>query len=110
MKTIPVEQLDARLTKAIEQQDQHEAIGLTKDAGTVAWLVRVPPELRDAEADAVLITEGADGHVFVVVQAKHVKGSMAGMKRAAVFGAGRGTLTVLNEDDEHLKDFREYME
>ena len=26
-----------------------------------------------------------------------------------VFGAGRGTLTIVSEDEEHLKDFHEYM-
>jgi hypothetical protein len=49
--------------------------------------------------------------VVVVLQAKH------GLRRKTevpahtpVFGAGRGTMTIVSEDDEHLKDFQEYME
>jgi hypothetical protein len=26
-----------------------------------------------------------------------------------VFGASRGTLSIVSEDEEHLKDFQEYM-
>ncbi|HWE95997.1 MAG TPA: hypothetical protein VG269_18690 [Tepidisphaeraceae bacterium] len=111
MKTIPVEQLSARLTDAIEHQDEHEAIALTKGAGTVAWLVRVPEALKDSEADWVFYTEGPAGQIVFVVQAKH--GSRAQPDAAVckpVFGAGRGTLTIVSEDDEHLEDFAEYME
>jgi hypothetical protein len=32
-----------------------------------------------------------------------------GATPSPVFGAGRGTLTVVAEDDEHLGDFQEYM-
>lgn len=28
---------------------------------------------------------------------------------APTFGSGKGTLTIVSEDDEHLKDFKEYM-
>ena len=27
-----------------------------------------------------------------------------------VFGAGRGTLTIVQDDDDHLEDFKELME
>jgi hypothetical protein len=111
MKTIPVEQLDERLTKALEQQDAHEAIGLTKDAGTVAWVLRVPEAMRDAEADVVSVGEGPAGQFIFVVQAKHASRRQADEGvHTPVFGAGHGTLTVVSEDDEHLKDFQEYME
>jgi hypothetical protein len=111
MKTIPVEQLDEQLAKALEQQDQHEAIRLTKDAGTVAWLLRVPETMKDTEADVVVYTEGPAGRIFFIVQAKHVfQGRPEQSSRTPVFGAGRGTLTIVSEDDEHLSDFKEYME
>ena len=111
MKTIPVEQLDERLTKALEQQDEHEAIGLTKDAGTVAWVLRVPKVLQDKEADVVIYGGGAMGRFYVVVQPKHFFGGKTqGAAQQPVFGAGQGTLTIVSEDDEHLKDFQEYME
>src|SRR5437868_1339579 len=51
-------QLDKQLSNAIEQQREHEAIGLTNDTGTVAWVVRVPKQLQDSEANFVLFTEG----------------------------------------------------
>lgn len=111
MKTIPVEQLDERLTKALEQQDEHEAIGLTRNAGTVAWVLRVPEELKDSEADGVFFADGPAGRVLVVVQAKHAfRRKPEGPVHTPVFGAGRGTMTIVSEDDEHLKDFQEYME
>jgi len=65
MKTIPVEQLGERVAKALEQQDEHEAIRLTRNAGTVAWLLRVPETMKDAEADVVVCTEGPAGRVFL---------------------------------------------
>ena len=102
MKTIPVEELNDRLTKALEQQDEHEPIGLTQGAGTVAWVVRVPQSLRDSEADVVAFQPGPEGRIYVLLEVKSAA-------HAPVFGAGRGTLTVLSEDDEHLKDFQEYM-
>jgi len=107
MKTIPVEQLDETLNKALEAQGENEAIGLTKDADTVAWVFRVPKGLKDTEADAVFITERASGRVFVVVQTKHgVLQAAEGAGHTPVFGAGRGTLTIVSEDDEHLKEFQ----
>jgi hypothetical protein len=111
MKTIPVEQLNERLTHALAQQDEHEAIGLTKDADTVAWVLRVPEAMKDSEADLVLYTEGPAGRIFVIVQAKHsIQGQPTKTAHTPVFGAGRGTMTIVSEDDEHLKDFQEYME
>jgi crotonobetainyl-CoA:carnitine CoA-transferase CaiB-like acyl-CoA transferase len=111
MKTIPVEQLNERLAHALELQDEHEAIGLTRAADTVAWVLRVPEAMKDSEADVVVHTEGPDGRVFVIVQAKHaIQRQPGGAPRTPVFGAGRGTLTMISEDDDHLKDFREYME
>ena len=111
MKTIRVEQLDARLSAALEQQDEHEAIGLMRNAGTVAWVVRVPEALKDSEADAVIFGEGPEGRVFVIVQAKHaIERETETAAAKPVFGAGRGTLTIVSEDDDHLKDFQEYME
>jgi prevent-host-death family protein len=31
-------------------------------------------------------------------------------KPQPVFGSGKGALTIIAEDDEHLEDFREYMQ
>jgi len=113
MKTIPVDQLDERLAKALEQQNEHEPIRLTKGAGTVAWVLRVPEALKNSEADLLFLAEGPTGPVFVIVQAKSSllrKSEAIAAAHTPVFGAGRGTLTVVSEDDDHLKDFQEYME
>ena len=108
MKTIPVEELNEQLTKALEQQDEHEAIGLTKDADTVAWVIKVPKELQDSKANVTLFGEGPTGRVFIA-QADRVLGVAESERRTPVFGAGRGSLTIISEDDEHLKDFQEYL-
>ena len=108
MKSIPVEQLDEKLSKALETQAEHEAIGLTRNSDTVAWVLRVPEALKGAEADAVSFSERGSDRVLVVVHAKHGP-SLPVAPRVPVFGAGRGTLTVVSEDDEHLNDFQEYM-
>jgi hypothetical protein len=111
MKTIPVEQLDERLSKALEGQDEHEAIRLTKNANSVAWLLRLPETMKDTEADLVFFSEVPSGRIVVIVEGKHVsKPTSDEPARTPVFGAGRGTLTIVSEDDEHLKDFKEYME
>lgn len=111
MKTIPVEQLDERLAKALEEQEEHEAIRLTKNATTIAWLLRLPEAMKDREADLVFFGEGPSGRIFVIVEAKHVSpGQPDEAVHVPMFGAGRGTLTIASDDDEHLKDFREYIE
>jgi len=111
VKTIPIEQLNEHLTQALEQQNEHEAIGLTKDAGTVAWVVRVPEAMKDSEADVNIFAGGRAGQILVVLQAKHPFGQKPeATARTPVFGAGRRTLTIVREDEDHLKGFQEYME
>ncbi len=34
---------------------------------------------------------------------------LVGQKRQRRFGLGKGKLTLLEDDDEHLEDFKEYM-
>ena len=55
MKTIPLATLDEGLAKAVEAQGQHEAIGLTNDAGTVAWVLRELAHPRDIGPGEMLI-------------------------------------------------------
>jgi hypothetical protein len=111
MKTIPVEQLEHRLSEALKQQDEHEAIGLTTSAGTVALVVKVPESLKHLDADLVVVRAASEGQVLFVVETKGTDEKRpAEAGNVPAVGAGRGTLTILKEDDEHLKDFREYME
>jgi hypothetical protein len=111
MKAIPLEQLGERVSKMVEGQEEHEAIQLTKDSSTVALLLRVPVTMKDTEPDFVLFSEGPSGRIFVFVEAKHASQQKTDHAVGRpVFGAGRGTFTEVSEDDEHLKDFKEYME
>ena len=66
--------------------------------------------MKDAEPDVVFFSELPSGVYLLIVQATRrpgVQSNDAGP--APVFGAGRGTFSILREDDEHLKDFKEYM-
>ena len=111
MKTLPLEQLDQRLTKVLEEQPEHEALRLTKNANTVAFLLRLPVAMQDTEADIVFFGEGPSGRIVVVVEAKNAsQDDVENGVQHPVFGAGRGTLTIVSDDEEHLKDFKEYME
>ena len=60
-----------------------------------------------------LIAKTAEGEKVIITQdqtpvAELVPVSPA--KPVPVFGSCRGMLTILSEDDEHLKDFGPYME
>jgi hypothetical protein len=99
--TIPVEQLGERLNKALETQHQNEAIELTKNDDTVAWVVPVPQNIEDdAPGDIVFSVEQPSGRRLTV----HVefKSNLSGTKSSPVpvFGAGRGTLSIVSEDED----------
>lgn len=53
--------------------------------------------------DAVVITEGDQPIVRLVAEA-------APVRKPRVPGSMIGKLTIIADDDEHLEDFREYME
>jgi antitoxin (DNA-binding transcriptional repressor) of toxin-antitoxin stability system len=52
--------------------------------------------------DSVIITEGAVPVARLIAEEKPVK-------KPRKAGSAKGILVVLQEDDEHLKDFAEYM-
>ena len=54
-----------------------------------------------APGEEVLITRNAQPVAKLV--------SQAGEKPQPVFGRGRGKILIVSEDEEHLKDFEEYM-
>lgn len=111
MKTISLEQLDQRIIRALEEQPEHEAIQLKKDANTVGLLVRLPQAMEGADAEVVHFGEGPGGRVLIIVEARHVRShDVKTNGKRAVFGAGRGTLAIVSDDDDYLKDFKEYME
>ena len=109
MKKISVEGLDLRLTEALKQQEREEPVLLTDDSEVLGVFVRLPKRFDEAGVDLSLCVNQPGGPVFLIVQAKSL-GATPGAQGQPVFGSCRGMLTVVSEDDEHLKDFGEYMQ
>lgn len=60
-----------------------------------------------------LIQRTSQGETIVITQGQTPVAELravSGLKPTPVFGSCKGMLTVNCEDDEHLKDFAEYME
>jgi hypothetical protein len=109
MKTIAVEQLDHRLAEALKAQQREEAVMLTENSKPLGLMVRVPEGFSDTTADSVIWLNQPEGRVLVILQAKQHSQEPEGMPGQPVFGSARGMLTIVAEDDEHLKDFDDYM-
>jgi prevent-host-death family protein len=83
------------------------------DVGAIAMTVT----LKDAQAHlAQLIANAVPGEEIVITMdekpvARLIPASKpAPTKKARVAGSAKGQLIILQEDDEHLKDFAEYMQ
>jgi len=110
MKTIALEQVDQRIAEALKQQRREDPILLTKGSDALGLLLRLPEGIKDSDVDGVFWLEEPMGRVLVIVQAKYGVGT--GHEAAPgqpVFGSCKGMLTIVSEDDEHLKDFEGYM-
>ena len=60
-----------------------------------------------------LIEKTARGEKVLIMQDQQPVAELVAIplsKPAPVFGSCKGMLTIVSEDDEHLKDFEEYME
>jgi len=53
---------------------------------------------------------GPDDEVLIVQNQKPIARLSVPQKRRPQFGNCKGMLTIVSEDDEHLKDFEDYME
>ena len=109
MKTIPVEQLDHRIADALKEQGGDEPVLLTENSDALGLLLRVPKELKNSNIDMSVWLHGPDGAVLLIVQAKGSSRSHSFEEERPQFGSCRGMLKLIAEDDEHLKDFDEYM-
>ena len=58
---------------------------------------------------AELIANLKPGEEVEITQGHQTVARLIGQKRQRQFGLGKGKLTILQEDDEHLEDFKEYM-
>ncbi len=62
---------------------------------------------------ARLIDQLAPGEGLVITRDDRPIAQLVGLpkeKGRPVFGRGRGKLIIISEDDDHLKDFEDYME
>lgn len=66
--------------------------------------------LQEAQAKlAELIAGLKPGEEVAITQDEGTIAKLVGQKRQRQFGLGKGKLTIVQEDDEHLEDFKEYM-
>jgi hypothetical protein len=112
MKTIALEQLDNRLAEALEEQRLDDPLVLTKGSDALGLLLRLPEGTKDSDVDGVFWLEEPTGRrLVVIIEAKcGPQHGQEGGRDHPVFGSCKGMLTIVSEDDEHLKDFEEYME
>jgi len=110
MKTIALEQMDQRIAEALKQQRREDPILLTKGSDALGLLLRLPEGTKDSDVDGVFWLEEPMGRVLVIIQAKYSPHPREEVGPGQpVFGSCKGMLTIVSEDDEHLKDFEEYM-
>jgi hypothetical protein len=83
---------------------------LTKGSDALGLLLRLPEGAKNWDVDAAFWLEEPMGHVLVIIQAKHGQPSGTEIGTGeSVFGSCKGMMTIVSEDEEHLKDFDEYM-
>jgi hypothetical protein len=110
MKVIKLENVDNRVLEALQQQRREDPILLTKGSDALGLLLRLPEGTKDSDVDGVFWLDGPTGRTWIIIEAKQ---SMppGGEDEVGhpVFGNCKGMLSVVVEDDEHLKVFGEYM-
>ena len=66
--------------------------------------------LQEAQSKlAELIAGLKPGEEVDITQNNQTVAKLVSPKRQPQFGVGKGKLTLVQEDDDHLKDFEEYM-
>lgn len=66
--------------------------------------------VEQAQAELLeLISKLKPGEEVEITKNNQTVAKLVGQKRQRQFGLGRGKLTILKEDDEHLEGFEEYM-
>jgi antitoxin (DNA-binding transcriptional repressor) of toxin-antitoxin stability system len=56
-----------------------------------------------------LIAQLGPGEELDITKDQETIAKLVRQKKKRVFGLGKGKLTIVSEDDEHLNDFKEYM-
>ena len=57
-----------------------------------------------------LIAQLGPGEELEITQDQKTIAKLNGQKKQRTVGLGKGKLTIVSEDDEHLEDFKEYMQ
>lgn len=110
MKTIALEQVDQRISDALMQQPSEEPILLTKGSEGLALVLRLPEGSQNWDVDGATWVEQPQGNVSVFIEVKHRRPScIENGATQPVFGNCQGMMTIVSEDDDHLRDFEEYM-
>ena len=66
--------------------------------------------IEQAQAELSKLIENLQpGEEVEITKDNQTVAKLVGQKRQRQFGLGKGKLTILQEDDEHLDDFKEYM-
>jgi len=106
MKSIPLTQIAGSLVDTLGAVDQ--PIVLIKDAQAVAMVIPLPAGISEASVDSQQAGQVQNYAASVV---KPVNDSMSRELPwgTPIFGRCQGMLTIISEDDEHLKDFVDYM-
>ena len=66
--------------------------------------------IEKAQAELIeLIDKLQPGEEVEITKNQQTVAKLVGQKRSRQFGLGKGKLTIVQEDDEHLADFKDYM-
>ena len=101
MKSVTIEEARANLPELLKPQNGQEPLVITENSRPVGLLLRLP-------AGAEGPTE--EPHVFIVEPLGYVVQWPEAKAPKPEFGSCQGMVTIVADDDEHLEDFREYME
>ena len=111
VKSIALEQHDERIIEALKQNRADDPILLTQGSDALGLLLPLPEGTKKPDVDVIAWLQDSAGASTVFIQAKY--GSAPGQSELVdgepVYGRCEGMLTIESEDDEHLKDFAEYM-
>ena len=111
MNRISIDDAGARIAEALRRAEGPEPVVIVENSEPIALLVRLPKEARASQDWPLLLVYGPLGEKVVVLHENQPATSAPVPEHAPqpVFGSCKGMLTIVQDDDEHLKDFDEYM-
>jgi antitoxin (DNA-binding transcriptional repressor) of toxin-antitoxin stability system len=111
MKRISIEEAGTRLAESLTQPTEREPVVIVKDDEPIALLVPIPRRMEAWHQWPIIVLCGpfGDGSDFLHESFEQEKTPPGESSPEPVFGSCKRMLTVISEDDEHLKDFEEYM-